>query len=266
MKTQVVNIDEAEFVVVSMTLIILTLVISIVLVIFIASRYRAKQALALAQHRLDFEKELRTIEAEVKKVTLNEISSELHDNIGQLLTLMSLQIEKGKIQSAENNPVLNPISEVLNNTISQVRLLSHSLNDGYIDSNPLPVLIERELNRIKAIGDHRIWFNNDHASEVELGLDKKTIIFRIIQELLNNVLKHAHAKSIGISIYGDKSIEIKITDDGIGFDLQRIQDMGQGIGIKTMIKRADMAGFELIITSTPGTGTETIIRAKETGL
>jgi signal transduction histidine kinase len=265
MKAQV-SIDEAEFVVVSMTLIILILVISIVLVIFVASRYRTKQALALAQNRLDFEKELRTIEDEVKKVTLNEISSELHDNIGQLLTLMSLQIEKGKILSTKNNPILIPISDALNNTINQVRLLSHSLNDGYIDSNTLPVLIERELNRIKSIGNHSIYFNNDHLTDDELGPDRKTVIFRITQELLNNILKHANAKSISVSIHGKKPIEIKITDDGIGFDLQRIQDIGQGIGIKTMVKRADMAGFQLIITSTPGAGTETVIREKETRL
>ena len=244
--------------VVIITLAIFILVVGIVVVMLSASRQRARQEATLAHARLSYEQELRTIEAETTEATLTQISAELHDNIGQLLTVIRLQIEKAQLVTPAAVPILTPISGSLNNAIRQVRLLSHALNTDFVGDGGLIAIIGSEVQRLQAIGTHRIAFLHP-GSEPELSKDQRTVVFRIVQELLSNALRHASATEITLTLTPDANTLLTLADNGKGFDKTATLETSHGLGLKNMLRRAGLAGLALSIDTAPGQGSTFII-------
>ena len=244
------------------TLVILGLIIAITLILLVASRRRAQQEATLAQTRLTYEQELRTIETETQEATLTHIAAELHDNIGQLLTVIRLQIEKAQLVTPGVAPTLAPISGSLHAAIQQVRLLSHSLDTDFIGDGGLLKAIGSEAARLQAIGTHQVAFT--HAGgEPALSKDQRTVVFRIVQEILSNTLRHAAAKSIAIHLQRTGPL-LRITDDGQGFDKAAVLEQSHGLGLKNMLKRATLAGLSLDIDTAVGKGS--IFTLSEAGI
>jgi len=231
--------------IIATTIIILLLTGGIIIVLIYASRQRARQETILAQTRLAYEQELRTIETETQEATLTHLSTELHDNIGQLLTVVRLQIEKAQITTPSAVSTLAPISGSLNAAIRQVRLLSHSLDTEFIGSGGLLKAIGNETNRLLAIGTHHVSFTHGGMEPI-LTKDQRTVIFRIVQEILSNALRHASAKSITIHLQSTGEL-LRISDDGMGFDKKKAIELSDGLGLKNMLKRAALAGLTLDI-------------------
>ena len=244
---------EILFGVVFSTVVILVLIGSVVLVIALATRQRNRQEKALVEVQLQYQKELRTIEAEVQEATLSHLAAELHDNIGQLLTVMNLQIEKQKLMLPAMQPLLSPIGDTLQATMQQVRLLSHSLSNDFISDSGLQAAVRQEAHRLQAPGRQIIYFDSDDV-EPELPKDARTVAFRIFQEALSNAIRHAAAEHIAIILKGAGSFVLELRDDGIGFDKQAIISGAHGIGLKNILRRARLAGLECSIDTAPGAG------------
>ncbi len=252
---------EIVFAVACTTLIILGLLISIIIVVLFAKNQQTKQALLLGEAKLKYQEEIRTIEAEVQETTLNQISSELHDNIGQMLTLMNLQIEKGKITRPDSLSEFNILGETLQNTIQQVRQLSHSLNSEHITASPLEKTIENELRRLLNLVPTKIHFLTDDVKS-QLNRDERLVAFRIFQELLNNAIKHASAQNIFVEINTLNGFQLLVRDDGVGFNEELVGNKSTGMGLKNMLKRAKMADMEFSIKSLENNGS-TFMLTKE---
>ncbi|MEZ5018488.1 MAG: ATP-binding protein [Flavipsychrobacter sp.] len=239
--------------IVVITFVILLLIAGVIITMIIANKKHVQQEVKMTQMQLDYEKELRVVENEVQEETLSNVARELHDNIGQLLTLIRIQLEQESFDDQELADKLAPADSTLNDTIEQVRLLSHSLNTDHIAQSGFIALIDKEVNRLSSL--KRLRFNWDKPNtEPDINKDKRIMLFRIFQEIVNNAMKHAGAKNITIIIRSINPLVITIKDDGIGFDLEEINKKGRGSGFTNMNKRAELANFKLEIESNKGKG------------
>ncbi len=245
--------DDIFYTVLVTMLVIALLISGVIATIFISHRRAERSRQEMAQMELDYQKELRAIESEVQEATLSHVAGELHDNIGQLLTFMRLQLEKEKLRRPESLPSLEPISDTLKSTMQQVRLLSHSLSNDFITDGGLQRVIAQEAERLDGLGRFEVSFRTDNV-EPELSKDARIIAFRIFQEALGNTLKHAQAKRLEITLNGGSGFQLQLLDDGKGFDLRQAMINQNGLGLKNMYRRAHMAGLQCELQSAPGTG------------
>ncbi|MCD6062825.1 MAG: hypothetical protein K0R82_736 [Flavipsychrobacter sp.] len=245
--------NDIAFTIVVTTLLILLLIAGVIITIFLANRRHVQQEVKMALMQTNYEKELRAAENEVQEHTLNSISRELHDNIGQLLTLMRIQIEQEKLDRPEILPNLAPVDATLTDTIQQVRLLSHSLNSDVLEQKGLLQMVEQEANRLRQFKRIAIHLQHDETEPI-LTKDQRIMAFRIFQELLNNMLKHAKAKNIHVQVQAKEKFSLLLSDDGLGFDLAETMRSGGGAGIKNMTKRAALANLHFHIDTAVGKG------------
>ncbi len=192
-----------------------------------------------------------------------EIARELHDNLGQNLSAIKMDIcmlikklseMEGSDKAVEAFAQARSMTPMIDQTIDMVRKISGELR---------PQLLE-ELGLIPAIERYLEEFQNRSGISCKLSLNVKTVkvdrthavgIFRIIQEALTNVMRHAKATSISIRITKNKeSFILEIEDNGIGIKTNKINNI-KSIGILGMRERAMLIGGELSITSKRGSGT-----------
>jgi signal transduction histidine kinase len=193
-----------------------------------------------------------TIDGQEKERT--EVGKELHDNIGQQLTTVKLYLDMAKSGAASpSNPeLLDMALKGVSDLINEVRAMSRSLvpptlrDLGLIDS--LHELVS-SISRVQVI---TINLHYEGFEEESLEENKKLMFFRIIQEQLNNIIKHANATRATVSLAATtKAILLQIKDDGKGFDPKTVC---KGIGFTNIRNRAELFGGKLEIISSPGKG------------
>lgn len=236
-----------------LSLLILLFIAGIVITISIANRRHVKQEINIAQMQLNYEKELRTVENEVQEQVLINVARELHDNIGQLLTLMNIQIEQEKWDKPEMQQVMKPIEETLQSTIQEVRLLGRNLNSDLLEQNGLIKTIDNEVNRLQGLSQFTVHWTNDGIEPV-MDKNKRVMAYRIFQEMINNMLKHARAANVYISLQGKGSFSLTVKDDGRGFDMDEAINKSTSSGLKNMMKRASLAELNCNIDAAVGKG------------
>lgn len=237
------DVNNIALIIVFITLFILLLIAGIAIIIIIANRQRIHQ-------QAKYERELRTIEQEVQETVLSNLAQELHDNIGQLLTVMHMQAKKVEIKQPELKPTLSPIVDTINETTEQVRALGRSLNTDMLRNKGLVENIRMEVARIRSLEKFAIDWQCDVKS-ITMPTDNQLLVFRIFQELMNNTMKHANAKQVTITL-SDAPFKLSVKDDGLGFDLQAV--MKKGMGMQNIIKRAHIANLSCDIDASPNEG------------
>lgn len=235
------------------TLVILLLIAGVFITMILANRRHVQQEIKMAQREAEYEKELRNAENEVQEQVLSNVARELHDNIGQLLTMIRLQIEQEKLDDEHIAERFAPAEQTLNDTIEQVRLLSHNLNTEYLETHGLIYATEKEVNRISALKRMQVHWEYSGA-EPDIDKSRRIMIFRMLQEILNNALKHSRAKNIRITLDSTQGFVLKVEDDGRGFSLPDVQSSSKGSGLRNLVKRSKLAGLQLDIDSSPGKG------------
>jgi two-component system, NarL family, sensor kinase len=206
-----------------------------------------------------FQQELLRTQLEIQEQTLKNISQEIHDNIGQVLSLAKLNLNR--MDPSKPNDLEEKIKDSKNlvgKAIQDLRDLSKTLSTDNIESIGLFKAIGYELDMIAKTGSHQTDLNTK-GNIIRLDAQKELILFRIVQEVLNNILKHADAGKISVQAnYDTRQLELVIDDDGNGFDLKPLNDpdnQATGLGIRNMHNRAKMIGADFSISSTPGEGT-----------
>lgn len=187
------------------------------------------------------EQELLQLRIQVQEATLTEIGKELHDNIGQLLGSTKLLLELVDLKKNNSNELLATIKETVTKALSEVRALSKTLNKEWLDQFDLSENIRSEIKRLEGLQDLKIQF----AKTGEINLDKEycLILFRVIQEAIQNALKHSAAHNIHLFILADSSkIKVIIEDDGRGIIKP---DFLAGVGILNMKQRTKLLNGEI---------------------
>ncbi len=235
------------------TLLILLLIAGVIITMVLANRRHVQQEVKMAQMQVEYEKELRAVENEVQEQTMTNVARELHDNIGQLLTLLRLQLEQEKLDDSVFAGRLAPVDNTLSDTIDQVRLLSHSLNTDHLEKQGLVYAIEKEVDRLSKLKRLKVQWTTD-GNEPPFDKGRRIMVFRMMQEVLNNALKHSGAKNIHISMNNTNGFRLEIKDDGRGFDKEKALADGKGSGLHNLAKRAKLSGLALEIDSNAGKG------------
>ncbi|MDY0780942.1 sensor histidine kinase [Tenacibaculum sp. IB213877] len=233
-------------------LIITTLVI-IIIVIFLISLFTVFQRRknTLLQEREEakkkYEQEIAETQIEIREETLRNISWELHDNIGQLLTLAKIQLQNA---TPDN---INEISETISKSLSEIRSLSKLINPEFINKITLKEALHLEVERFNRLN----YINaklNVKGKEKQINQKHGIIIFRILQEFFSNTIKHAKASNLNVTLKFKKdNLEIIAQDDGIGFEMNKV--VRNGIGIQNIKTRAELIKAEVNFESKPQQGT-----------
>lgn len=250
------KVDQDDFVII-FTVILLIIVLTMILVYVIFIRKKTNLLIEQKEKDLHFEKELATSQVEMKEQTLNYIGQELHDDLGQKLSVVRLRQNQliPKLTNAEKEE-LSELNELLGECIQDVRNLSKTLITEQIIHFGLIESIEREIERIKKLRLLTIEFISQ-KHDIDITPKHGLILFRIIQESINNILKHSRAKNVAIKLEDDHEVlQITITDNGKGFNTNIIND---GSGLKNMELRAKLIHAEFSIQSKLEEGTKTII-------
>ncbi|MFZ6014330.1 MAG: sensor histidine kinase, partial [Bacteroidota bacterium] len=195
---------------------------------------------------------------EIKEQTLKNISLDIHDNVGQILSLANLSLSS--LDLKQDDPLKDKIENVMaliSKSIHDLRNLSKTLDPDNIAKEGLSACVQFELSLLEKMG---VFVTRFHSNGREPVLDssKKLLIYRIVQEAINNIIKHAKATEVDISISCDKNLSIHIQDNGIGFDqLQTSSKIrSSGAGLQNMAYRARLMKGNLFVDSAPHQGTK----------
>lgn len=181
------------------------------------------------------------------------IGEELHDNVNQLLAASQLYLNHSLTQPVDNRESIIKSMDYISSAIDELRKLSHALVGPTHDKTMgLIDLLEKLNNDISLVKDIKIHFLHSTYYEEESEMGLKLVIYRIIQEQLNNILKYAGASEIEIELKKEKDfLTVSIKDNGIGFDTSL---NSKGIGLKNIKHRADLFNGIVQIISSPGNG------------
>lgn len=242
---------------------IFTTVVLGILVIFFISFFRIYQNTQFkniqekANLKAQFEQEILNAENEIQDATMKHISRELHDNVGQMLTLVKIQLNNLAEEAPENKKI-NDSKEFISHAISDIRSLSKTLNSDHILLEGLEKAIEFELSRVKKLENFEVDLHSNLCQHT-LDSKKEILIFRIFQELLQNCLKHSKAKKISVNLeQSNQCLNLELVDDGIGFDFEEKLNqnyLNKGSGLLNLKHRVNLMNGTLTFKKTSGVGT-----------
>ena len=238
-------------------------VIGLILLLFIfiitmAFLYRKRQhqfEQNLAQTKLAHDKAILSTQVEIQEQTFQHISREIHDNINLSLTLAKLNLHTVDWNSREKTEEKIAASiELLSTCIAQLNDLSKSLDADTINRHSLLKALEEELHRIRHTGCLEIEYSSS-GTPVYMNSHTELVLFRIIQEALNNIIKHASAAIARLQLdYRENFLRVQISDNGNGFD-PAILPEGRHAGLRNMAARVKILGGKMDLQSLPGNGT-----------
>lgn len=233
---------------------VLLIVTTLVVIFFIVFQKRKnKLLLDKIKQQQAFDEEIAQTQTEIQEETLRHIGRELHDNVGQLLAFANMQLNMLTTQvDASLKDKVKDTTNVIKDSLEEVRALSKSLNSDVILNAGFEDSIENELKRLKRMKIMDVSFET-FGKQVTFNNEKDAIIlFRILQEFMSNSLKYSKAKLLKIVIdNSDDWLTIHATDDGVGFDMEEVK---KGSGLINMNSRAELIESNLSINSQPNQG------------
>ncbi len=183
----------------------------------------------------------------------NRWAEELHDNVSQLLSVVNLYLDSIDLQDEKDKEKLRKAWKIVNEAQQEIRLLSASIKPPVFSEMSLKEAIERLIADITRIKKINLQFKTNNLDETKLNEPQQLLIYRVIQEQLNNIIKYAEASMTEIEISMDQSdiIYVSVTDDGKGFDTK---SMKTGVGFRNIQSRLQLYKGRMDIHSVPGNG------------
>jgi signal transduction histidine kinase len=249
--------EEIQLLIISFSIVVFTLLLTLFILFFFFQKKKSKFLMDKMEADLLFQSELTKSKIEIKEQTLTNVSRELHDNIGQILSVALMQMNM-IIESDTDytKKELQNIKELVNKSLNEIRLLSKIMNgDVFVNTNFIEAISE-DLDRIRAFKKIKCELNV--FGEVQkINKEHETIIYRILQEAISNILRHSHSETITINIaFTKNNCKINAIDYGKGFDLETHPNGSGLVNIKT---RAKLLGAKFSITSNDKVGTNLMI-------
>lgn len=206
------------------------------------------------QLQSEFSQTLLQSQLEIQEQTLLHISHELHDNLGQIASLIKINLNTipfDDIPKAQQR--IEDTKELTRQLITDLKALSVSLGGDRISQMGLARALEIEVERLNKTEEFKASFIQEGLLPV-LSTDKATILYRMAQECINNMVKHSLAKKINVFLKTNENlVTLVLSDDGVGFNVDE-QMQTIGAGLKNLQNRAKLINAELSIISTPGNG------------
>lgn len=237
---------------------LLIIVMGLVVIAAVIS-YKKKQDAHLHQLKImkeEYDKQLMWSQIEMQEEAFAHLGQELHDDIGQLLSSTKLLINVTQRNMADVPDTLITAEATLSTAIQHLRALSKSFSRQWLDQFSLIDNLKAEIDRINASKAITVKFSYD-VMVLPLQAEPQIILFRIIQEAIQNCIKHARPQIIDISMrQSNQQLIVIIADDGAGFDKSV---MSKGLGIRNMQHRTQLLKGEINWEVTTAGGTAVVI-------
>ena len=241
-------------------------VLSLVFVILYSrKKQKVKQMMVLQKSQnklLEMERKVLTTIIDTEDKERKRFAEDIHDGVGPLLS--SIKLYLGEISSSEKEEqkqMIDYAKELTSEAIGNIRDISHNIMPGSLSENGLMESVHEFCEKIKFTKQLNINIENKIGNK-RFGHSIELIIYRIIIELINNTLKHAKATAVNISfVKGDNLLEINYSDNGVGFDVEKLNDTGKkGIGLLNIKRRVASIDGKCDIKSEKGKGIEVKIK------
>jgi len=244
--------DDITFAVIAGTVLLSVLLVFILYFIFLHQRERQR----FNWERQQFHQELLQTQIEIREQTLVEMSLELHDNLGQIASLIkiNLNLVSTELKEQDRSKITDSI-DLLKQLITDIKSMSLSLNSERLSTIGLIEAIRGDFERVNKSG--QLVASLKHTGE-QLNLDNETetFLYRISQELLNNSIKHAEASKINMSLEKKQDqFFMRYNDNGKGFNLQEALIKSKSAGLSNLKHRCKIIHADLDLQSQPDKGT-----------
>lgn len=215
-------------------------VLALIFLIFFITARQQQNKLVMKQQMMqqEFSKQLMQSQIEVQEHTSAALSQEIHDNIGQLLgaTKMLLAVTERELKEVPDS--FETATQTLSKAIQDLRALSKSLNKEWLKNFDLIHNLKSEVARINAAKEVDVQFQTEYET-LPLSSEAQVMLFRVIQEALQNSIRHAHPSQILIEIKLDaEELSIIVNDNGKGFDFSHA--LQNGLGLRNMQHRIEL--------------------------
>jgi two-component system, NarL family, sensor kinase len=242
---------------------VIALLLMVPFIILLGFRIRNRQIKYIKEKQQlehDYQQEILRSQIEIQQQTLQAVSQEIHDNIGQLLSIVKMQLN-----IIEESPVSNPhqtqiikTNELVSRVIQDLRSLAKGVNPDFVQTHGLSECVRFELERLQNTGLFKTQLEITGTPH-KLNLAREFIVYRVIQESLQNIIKHARATAVCIQFhYSDATLQCLIKDNGRGFDINdalHANAAASGSGLRNMLQRVKMINGTIDIDSKLEQGT-----------
>jgi PAS domain S-box-containing protein len=208
----------------------------------------------LLRQELDKQKQVAQAVINAQEKERADIGKDLHDNVNQILTTAKLYLEMARHEDADKADLISRCAVNISDAINEIRSISRSLVPASIGDLGLVVSIQDLVENINATRQLQAEFR--YKGNIDEGIDekRKLMLFRIIQEQVNNVLKHAEAARLTIDLVLEQNvIALSIQDDGRGFEPEKAKEK-KGVGLSNIASRAQLFNGKVTIISAPRKG------------
>lgn len=231
------------------TVLITASIIGLILLFFLITIIRQHQK------RVKLYNEQLRAEVELLEKERARIASDLHDDIGPLLSAIKMNLHLLDTTDKNDLLIIGKTTGHIDHTASRLREISNNIMPYTLQSKGLIKAVQEMIDLLSA--STQLSFSFDHQlSENTISREKEIHIYRLLQEVLNNAIKHANATQIDIKIYEDKKQYcLDISDNGGGFDQQEAIGLKKGLGLQNILRRTEILKGKVYLETAPGKGT-----------
>ncbi len=237
---------------------------AIVLFFYFSRRKITKAELEKAKFEIDYQKDLLQATIVTQEEERKRIAQDLHDAISSKLNVVSLNanmLTDGEISSEETQKIGDSIHTITATVLENSRRIAHDLLPPTLEKFGLQAAVEELCEELTDTEKFELKHSIDYV-EGSLKPEKELHVFRIIQELMNNTIKHSEAKTITLDLTsGENNLSLRYKDDGKGFQKENIKN-AKGLGMSGIENRAVILEGDVQINSSPGEGIEVFLTTK----
>lgn len=231
--------------------VVLTGIVVFVLLFYQKRRFQHLQQITELEKQ--YREQLLQSQLETQEYSFNQISQELHDNIGQLLSSTKLLLNVGTMELQNVPDSIKTAEQTVSKAIQDLRSLSKSLNKEWLHQFNLIENLEAEKERINTTRNIELNLQSEYQ-KLPLKPEAQVMLFRVVQEALQNSIRHASPKHISIQIKNTNSyFELNIKDDGKGFHIESVKK--ESLGLRNMEHRVQLLGGNINWQTDAGKGT-----------
>ena len=222
---------------------------------------RQKAVLSISRNlaqRKEMERKLLSVVIQTEERERERFSKDMHDGLGPLLSTIKLYVNElagNGLETREKEEYIKYVNELLDESISSTRTISNNLMPRVIHEYGLVKAIDSFCRKVNKTNQIKIAFIAE-AIDDTLDQNIQLILFRVVNELINNTLKHAKATNINIHLQKKgNQIDLNFKDNGVGFDVEEVMERRKaGIGLKNILGRISSIKGRSSIKSEPGNG------------
>lgn len=239
-------------------LIFLLIVFGLIFLVLTYNRRKKDHITEKQALKNEHEADLLKTRLEVQEQTMKTIAADLHDNIGQLLSLTSLTLGSIAVTDEKAAKKVDDSQQLVRRSIKELRQLANLLHGEKIIENGLADAIIYEIEWLRKSGSYVVSFINNIVGDPGISTKKDLILFRLLQEVINNIIKHSSATKITIELgHSQDNLLLSITDNGVGFVVGQVKE---GLGLSNLSKRTKAIQGEIDVVSALGKGTTVAIK------